>query len=441
MGEQTTKQTNVYYQLKFQLKSSLLIGSGLSEITDSDLLLDSGGKPYIPGSTVAGMLRALADPGDRTLLFGDLDVGQSRIRVYDAVCVTSVLHITTRDSVALDKNKTALDNLKFDCQVLEPDAEFVGVIELRKGETAETYEKAESLIGRLARRGCAFGSKKNRGMGLMAVTACKKTFDFADAAQKASWLAFDPFDAEAFKDGDAVAADGTDNGTGETIVDLKLRLNGGISIRVYTTDVESADYRTMAYEKDQRGEVMNAALVPGTSWAGAFRSRVLAFAGEEAAQSLFGYVIPSKGDEKTTTRQSYVRFSETVITGGGAKRITRNAIDRFTGKTRDGALYSEQTYYNGSGNLRIAIRRLPRGASEDASRYAMACRALGAAIADLHHGCLAVGGLTSVGRGLFTIERMTVDGEEFALSGDGWENRLITRLGDLCCVSEGDVQS
>ena len=49
----------VYYQLKMYQKSPLRIGSGENEITDSDLMIDGKGCPFIPGSSVAGVLRNL----------------------------------------------------------------------------------------------------------------------------------------------------------------------------------------------------------------------------------------------------------------------------------------------------------------------------------------------------------------------------------------------
>ena len=43
---------HVYYQLKFRLQSSMLIGNGIAKDTDDDLLVDNAGRPYIPGRCV-----------------------------------------------------------------------------------------------------------------------------------------------------------------------------------------------------------------------------------------------------------------------------------------------------------------------------------------------------------------------------------------------------
>ena len=54
-----------------------------------------------------------------------------------------------------------------------------------------------------------------------------------------------------------------------------------------------------------------------------------------------------KKSKDKENRKSCIRFSESRIEGGKWVTYTRNAIDRFTGGTVDGALYTEKTYYNG----------------------------------------------------------------------------------------------
>ncbi len=437
MNERQTNapREHVYYWLRFTLRSSMLIGNGQSVYTDNDLLLDARGLPCIPGSTIAGMLRDMAEGPDRPLLFGYIDGSQSRacqssLYVYDAVCITprEKIHIVTRDNVALDEYKTAIDKKKFDYQVLKPDAEFLGLIEIEKDTAPAIKDKADTLIRRLAADGCAFGSKKTRGMGRMDVIVKRKAFDLNDPGQKEAWLSFDPFDGVPDDAERLEPLTGLQNNVMEVRLTLKLR--AGLTIREYTTDLDGTDYRALGYEADQNGSSAGAAIVPGTTWAGAFRARVKELTDDSTAAALFGYVTdkrvePAAGvKDKPDACRSQVSFSETRITGGSPKRITRNAIDRFTGSVKQSALYSEQTYWGGCGELIIRIS-VPDQDNEVLQR---ARCALGASIADLHHGYLAVGGLTSVGRGLFDIEALTIDSSSFALT-DGWEDRLIRCLG------------
>ena len=98
---------------------------------------------------------------------------------------------------------------------------------------------------------------------------------------------------------------------------------------------------------------------------------------------------------------------------------TRNAIDRFTGGTVDGALYTEKTYYNGRTVLEITCDFSGNGekafsvSEDERKKFA---ETMAAAILDLNNGYMAVGGLTAVGRGLFTVEKTTVNKKEFAFA-------------------------
>lgn len=136
-----------------------------------------------------------------------------------------------------------------------------------------------------------------------------------------------------------------------------------------------------------------------TYWAGAFRARYLEFAGQEAADLLFGYVDEKNKDNPT--KRSRIIFSESIIFDNILKAMTRNSIDRFSAATKDTALYTERTSYNGKTELDIMV-------TDDITDREKAI--LGAVILDLHHGFLAVGGLTAVGRGIFRICCLTVNG-------------------------------
>lgn len=125
-----------YYRIEFVLDSPLMIGAKQKERTDQDLLTDVCGKPFIPGSSLAGIYRSrlLMEEGEEKMYFGDVpdyeeweesrkqkgsqtqkesktnsaENKSSRIIVYDAVLKTGEKpHITRRDFVALDEYKTA----------------------------------------------------------------------------------------------------------------------------------------------------------------------------------------------------------------------------------------------------------------------------------------------------------------------------------------------
>ena len=136
-----------YYRIEFQLISPLAVGSGENKMTDKDIVRDSSGQPYIPGSTLAGIYRNLFNSETAKEYFGreltEKEIEQSsiegknmltdsRIIVYDAHIKfgdEKMSVVTKRDMVALDDYKTAVTGAKFDFEILEPGVKFVTYIE------------------------------------------------------------------------------------------------------------------------------------------------------------------------------------------------------------------------------------------------------------------------------------------------------------------------
>ena len=416
----------VYYRLTFKLESPLAIGSGAGESTDKDIIIDKYGHPFIPGTSIAGVLRSCIGDDDKALLFGDVKINtktddsqsdddsmESRVRVYDALLSkrnTETTHsryggfyVTKRDCVALE-NKVSAEGAKFDFQAVETGAEYVGFLELT-GETDElpSYESnIESALAGFGTGELRLGAKTTRGYGKVSLTAQKRGFVISGDPEKSNlsdWLKFDMFD------------DSDWNGTAPLVLSderrnshivIKLKNRAGISIREYSTEVSTdkdnmPDYIHLSLHDDEKTPV-----IPGSSWAGAFRERFTVFTGTAAMRNLFGYVEQKKKDETTPiARKSRITFSESRLSGGQWKKLTRNSLDRFSSATKEGNLYTEQTYYGGETELEIIV---DREALHDA------ITPLSCVLKDLHFGYLAVGGLTAVGRGLFEITEVKVDG-------------------------------
>ena len=58
-----------YFSIIFELASPLAIGSGENANTDSDIILDSSGKPTIPATAIAGVFRNYLNVGEYSELF------------------------------------------------------------------------------------------------------------------------------------------------------------------------------------------------------------------------------------------------------------------------------------------------------------------------------------------------------------------------------------
>ena len=109
------------------------------------------------------------------------------------------------------------------------------------------------------------------------------------------------------------------------MLQLELKQVGGISIRRYTTQLPQNEQEAVPdYEQltvHEKEEILP--VIPGTSWAGAFRHRMQQLVPDLNNKLCFGVV-----DEKEKVK-SNIRFSETQISKAKAKIYSRNTINRF----------------------------------------------------------------------------------------------------------------
>lgn len=405
---------NINYKIEIKLLSPLGIGSGKGCNTDSDVIVDRKGQPYIPASAITGVLRNYAHSVNEEIelaVFGDIEENiKTLIRVYDARPdkETDEFFIAVRHRVALE-NKVAKKGAKFDLEVVEPDnsSVFTAFIQLSEAafgpekhcltESCNPEEKrpafddcvdiVEQSLSALASGLIGLGSNTSRGYGRVQLTVYKKRFDSVE-----DFLDFDIYESNNWTEVEEYALSPVQKRNINLTVNLQLV--SAISIREYSTKPKSPDYSMMSLHK-----INDVPVIPGTSWAGAFRARFTEFVGEAEAKKVFGYVDPKNNSSK----KAEISFSESQIFCGTYKDVTRNSLDRFSMATKTGALYTERTYYGGETELSIT---LPEKLSD------MAAAAIGACLMDLDRGYLAIGGLTAVGRGLFKITGISSNGKD-----------------------------
>ncbi len=454
----------VYYKIEFFLKSPLTIGSGEDIITDRDIIKNRNGVPYIPATALAGIYRVLV--GDKQdEYFGYVRIAEdlemeisntsdlksqgkeqmsSEIIVYDGN-LEGDFYISQRDGIELDEWKTVKKGSKFNFEVLETNARFVTFLEIteresviEKGQANELREAVEKILKFLQSGTVHLGARTTRGYGqIKAEHIWKAEFDFNEEEEIKKWLDFDLYTdkskwCEVTKNFIEFYADKF------LQISLNLKQKSGIFIRKYTTDKKIENKEIGAYR--QQGEMYDlkkqgsdtrsllaeiqvgseqltlhdknrSPVIPGSSWAGAFRhhfERLIdeaeGYENEEKKLQIlqikqwFGYV--NKKEKKK--KESLIIFHETILDGAREKTVTRNAIDRFTGGTIDGALFKEKFYINGYGTLEILIKK------ENIIKEKIFFQLLAATIMDLHNGMLSVGGVTASGRGLFEVQSVKI---------------------------------
>lgn len=431
-----------FYHIEFDLASSLAVGSGNNVNTDKDIIRDGRNTPYIPGSALAGIGRDILNKyaPDEIQLHGATDRNtsrpiswvqyycgdvekasetnkearsiESRILFYDATLVEAEHYVVSvRDGVALDEWKTALKGNKYDYEILEPGLRFETLIEqdIYGEQTADAKAPikridvpAADLIARewLSNR-LYVGAKTSRGYGAIEnVSIRTREFNLEKSDEAIEYARFDPFNTEEWLNADSFTCDRvieTMIRREESRYSLKLMLDltlkGAILIRKYSTQVEKGksmpDYSQQYILDSENSEVP---VIPGTSWAGAFSAQMERIIPGSTA----GY-FGSVDKINKTKKKSQIRFSESILKDSEPKQISRNAIDRFSGGTIDGALFTEKNWYGGTTTLEISFGK---DTSNDFDK------ALAASIADLNNGFMAIGGSTSVGRGIFCVNKI-----------------------------------
>lgn len=392
-----------YYKLTLLLTSPLAVGAPYSDRTRHDVQCDMCGKPFIPATALCGAYRTFFDVATADVLFGTVyGTGQGALRVYDATLKDENYTRTTRENARLLKGeKLIAPGGRFNMEVLEPGAQLESYIELSGKENFA--EQIEKMLSSLRAGDLRIGSKTTRGFGRVDVTECKKAvFDLTEELDE--WLAFDMFSAGSWEDKPLLSLESRSAADFNTIT-LSLSLVGGISIKEYTTEAfytgredkygnpeteTGPDYKHLTLKST--GESIISAL----SWAGAFRHGFRKYADEKTENVLFGAITEG------TIKKSKIVFFESVIRGGERKKIVRNSIDRFSAATRNSGLYTEITHYGGDTELEIKTSKNHSGFEN----------ALAAVLLDLANGYLTLGGLTSVGRGAFTVNTAFVNGTD-----------------------------
>lgn len=426
---------------ELELLSPLLVGDGMGERNqendkDIHVLRDKKGNPYIPGTSLVGVLReriGLQYPDRVAELFGDMKEYQSAIQASDVKFCNVAL--TFRDGVAIDRYMhTAIDGAKYDYEAVERGAKapFRMEVTLRgcHTETPRTWQESpirkdvvDTLLflkERLA-EGIHAGAMTAKGFGLLAVKNISMgLYDFARQEDVKAWLmqevptaeksscqldresGLDPHDPKSF------------------LVEAKFALRSSLLIRNYTADSNGKAVAVMLKSgKD--------AVIPGTSLKGVLRHRaayIMEMSGKDmdALEALMGTAdaVSSSAGESEGRRKSRLLVDEAYISLRGDALVetehVRNRIDRFTGGTIDSALFTTKPLWQKDDKTAVITLRFEiLNASQEEAGLALFL------LKDLWQGKLPLGGEIGVGRGALKGLQAEIhfDGDTYRISEQG----------------------
>ncbi len=427
MSNRILKRKVLRIQVRFT--APLCVSSGEEKWTDSDILKDADGKPFVAGSSVAGAMRAYLEnekdcPGMMGYLGTDGNGKMSSVYISDMIFDEKTVAFSIRDGVSLNDNKTSKTESKYDMEILQAGVEAYFFIELvirEEDDESEMDSEIKAVIYGINQSEIRLGNKKTRGFGAFEVTAVScKCYDktnylaYAQAYENKTWM-----DAENEIEDYKFCSD---RKYVKTIkVEVPLRMKGGISIRQYAARKGEPDY---VHLTDHGMPV-----IPGTSFAGAIRHRIKDILSKlekngtkmpadisDVMDYAFGFV------NKKEACASGIIIDEAVILHAKPLTMTRTGVSRFEGAVKKGALYTDRTYVDGDFILRMSVQLRDNPAD---AKWIMGILML--AVKDLQNGFLAVGGLTSVGRGVFCENGpVLIDGK--AGEEDGYIADILTNM-------------
>ena len=442
----------IYIKGDYVLTSPFLTGCGEKENTDMDLLKTHEGIPFIPGTSIAGVLRNYLGGGcceheekglslPVTLLFGkrDKESTQSLLFVSDGRLKTdSQANIKRRDGIELDfDTKTTIKGAKYDYEIIEPGAvfemrfEFI-CREMHKNELINLKHCLYLIINALENKKISIGAKTRRGLGKGKIENMQIVdFDFSNPKTQNNmvekWVEFDWDSMESNRRADDWKQN-IDLLMPYTDLEIEFKIPYSFLIRDYIAALSDSDNDSDSNPPDAiQLQCADKPVVPGSSWAGALRHHMkricfnlLKDTGKfsdrgllkknidsKILNKLFGYV---NKDDKTAWA-SRISFEESEIKNSAHFSYTRNKIDRFTGGTVDTALFTEKPVWGKPVQERndtcVSLNiRIEPSLSENID-YEIGLLLLG--INDLWHGIQPVGGGVSVGRGILAGQNISIN--------------------------------
>ena len=385
----------LYARGQWKLCSVAHFGGEETNIADMSLLRDADENLFIPGASIAGAARSFIvrqrlpwgqyqnglteEPPELKRLFGGADKTDtmSALIVADAHCEQAITSI--RDGVRIDaKSGSAVDKAKFDVEVVERGTEFALNLEciIRHGDDGDALAELFLLILHAFQQGdIRLGARTRRGYGKGKVEFWKvRDLQMNNPADVMAWLrreiwscAENPLVLRPLKSEASIF-----------LVHPKHRSECNLAMPVLPPDQRryfhieanfllctSLLIRSAPAEVDAPDMVhlqsAGKPVVPGTSFAGAFRHRAALIAktlgwkprkttdykDADPVCDMFGPVHEQdrENGQQKELWASRIWIEEKLVKNVESRWQHRVAIDRFTGGSVDGALFNEKPVY------------------------------------------------------------------------------------------------
>ena len=385
----------LYARGTWKLDSVAHFGGDETSMADMCLLKDTERKPFIPGASIAGAARSFlarqrlpwaqyqegltTEPQELKRLFGgaDKDDTMSSLIFADAHCEQAATSI--RDGVRIDaKSGSAVDKAKFDVEVVERGTEFELNLEciIRHGDDSDALaELFLALLQAFQQGDIRLGARTRRGYGHGTVESWKvRDLQMNNPEDVMAWLRREiwtctevPLVLRPLQSEESIFLALPEHRSECTLtppllqpdqrryfqIEADFALRTSLLIRSSPAEPDAPD---MVHLQSAGKPV-----VPGTSFAGAFRHRAVLIANTlgwkprktpdykdvDAVCEMFGPIHEQDKDEEQQTDlwASRVWIEEKLVKNVETWWQNRVAIDRFTGGSLEGALFNQKPVY------------------------------------------------------------------------------------------------
>jgi len=385
---------------KINLLSPMLIGNGVEENTDNDVLIDSTGRPFIPATSLIGSLRHHIKPKDNKYknelknFWGytedtkDEGLG-SIVKCSDLICLSVGDEVVkNRDGIRIDtETGVVAEGAKYDFEIVEKETQFKLNFEIDYDESNLSFvqQMLSTIIFELENENVTIGAKTNSGLGKIKLIDTEiYHFDFSNRKGDAlKWLKQEFTDPSQGIDVEPLKL------AGRTFtINAQFDLKNSLIVRSYSEESDLSDAPSIKSGRDY--------IIPGTSMKGAIRSRaerILNSLGKD--QNILTKLFGDAGENKDAVKGK-IQIDEIILPKFFTEIQRRIKIDRFTGGTMAGALFDSMPLFTDFKqkiqNVKITIK----------DYYDHEAGLLLLVLKDLWTGDLAVGGEKSVGRGVLS---------------------------------------
>lgn len=435
-------------RVEFEALSPLSVGSGEKGVlTDASVLCDVNGLPYIPGTSLAGIIRHMLESKDHSLdkFFGyqkgdegegsRIMFSEARVIGADGKVVDGLMpkshrknyeafyshfeQLPIRQHVRINKRGTNEDAGKFDEQVVYKGTRFCFEIEILSQE--DDSVNFEKTLQTLSCQTFRIGGGTRKGFGEIEIVTCKKAaLDLRNPKDLSAYLNKSSNLSEVWEgytDEETITALQPENWVK---YELKLKPDDfflfGSGLGDNDADMLPVKEAVIAWNDDipARPSVQeDTILIPATSIKGALSHRVAYHynrlnevfaddieyldsfkANNQAVSSLFGNA--GKNEEEIT--RGCVILSDVLLNNELQEKILNHvSIDRFTGGAIEGALFSEKTVYGNGVDFQFSLLVNRDALHEEKIENALEC-----ALQDICTGMLPLGGGVNRGNGVFS---------------------------------------